>query len=86
MDYGKLGVRVRQQRELSGLTQGQLAKQVGCSLPPIETRVEMTCEGKNKTGYVNEGYAFSPVFKLGYTAALTAKEGVTTWLRLKKES
>ena len=31
MDYGKLGVRVRQQRELSGLTQGQLAKQVGCS-------------------------------------------------------
>ena len=31
MDYKKLGVRVRQQRELSGLTQGQLAEKVGVS-------------------------------------------------------
>ena len=31
MDYEKLGVRVRQQRELSGLTQGELAKKVGVS-------------------------------------------------------
>ena len=29
MDYVKLGVRVRQQRELNNLTQGQLARKVG---------------------------------------------------------
>ena len=29
MDYVKLGVRVRQQRELNDLTQGQLARKVG---------------------------------------------------------
>lgn len=29
MDYEKLGVRVRQQRELNNLTQGQLARKVG---------------------------------------------------------
>ena len=29
MDYDKLGVRVRQQRELKGLTQSQLARKVG---------------------------------------------------------
>ena len=31
MDYSKLGIRVRQQRELNGLTQGQLAEKVGVS-------------------------------------------------------
>ena len=29
MDYEKLGVRVRQQRELNNMTQGQLARKVG---------------------------------------------------------
>ena len=60
------------------------ATKVDCVLPPIETRVEMTCDGVNKAGYIKEGYAFSPVFTLGYTATLTAKEGVSTWLRLAK--
>lgn len=31
MDYRKLGMRVRQQREMNRLTQGELAKQVGVS-------------------------------------------------------
>ena len=31
MDYSQLGVRVRQQRELNGLTQSQLAARVGVS-------------------------------------------------------
>ncbi len=67
-------------RELTRANAGR----VRCTLPPIETRVELTCEGRNRTGYAREGYAFSPVFTLGYTATLTAKEGVTTWLRLEK--
>ena len=60
------------------------ARGVGCVLPPIETRVEMTCEGHDRIGYVREGYAFSPVFTLGYTAKLTKEEGITTWLRLER--
>ena len=59
------------------------AGQVGCTLPPIRTRVALTCEGSHKTGYIKEGYAFSPVFTLGYTAKLTTEEGITTWLRLE---
>ena len=31
MDYRKLGVRVRQQREMNDLTQGELARRVGVS-------------------------------------------------------
>ena len=31
MDYRKLGIRVRQQRELNDLTQGELARKVGVS-------------------------------------------------------
>lgn len=60
------------------------AGQVGCTLPPIRTRVALTCEGSHKTGYIKEGYAFSPVFTLGYTAKLTKEEGITTWLRLER--
>ena len=60
------------------------AAEAACTLPPIQTRVTLTCEGARKTGYVKEGYAFSPVFTLGYTAKLTKEEGITTWLRLER--
>ena len=60
------------------------AERVSCTLPPIQTLVSMTCEGKNRTGYVKEGYAFSPMFTLGYTGKLCDKEVFTTWLNLEK--
>lgn len=60
------------------------AQSVSCKLPPIETLVSMTCEGRDKTGYVREGYAFSPMFTLGYTGKLREKEVFTTWLNLQK--
>ncbi len=55
-----------------------------CILPPIQTRISMTCKGRQKSGYFKEGYAFSPMFTLGYTGVLKNKEVFTTWLNLEK--
>ncbi|MCM1127558.1 MAG: hypothetical protein NC429_13935 [Lachnospiraceae bacterium] len=60
------------------------ADRVSCKLPPIETLVSMTCEGRDKEGYFREGYAFSPMFTLGYNGKLCEKEVFTTWLNLEK--
>ena len=60
------------------------ADTVSCTLPPINTVVSMSCEGKEKSGYCREGYAFSPMFTLGYTGKLCEKEVFTTWLSLEK--
>ena len=61
------------------------AEAVWCKLPPIRTRVSLTCEGREKYGYIKEGYAFSPMFTLGYTGKLQEKERFTTWLSLERE-
>ena len=68
-------------REASALN----AERVSCSLPPIKTRVTLEAEGRDKCGYVREGYAFSPMFTLGYTGTLREKEVFATWLRLERE-
>lgn len=60
------------------------AARVRCKVPPIETLVSMTCEGREKAGFIKEGYAFSPMFTLGYTGKLCEKEVFTTWLNLEK--
>ena len=67
-------------RELAAKDAGE----VFCKLPPIATRVSMVCEGREKSGYIKEGYAFSPMFTLGYTGKLQDKEVFTTWLKLQK--
>ena len=60
------------------------ADEANCTLPPIKTKVTMTCDGRDKTGYVREGYAFSPMFTLGYTGTLKEKEAFSTWLKLER--
>ncbi len=60
------------------------AEEAACVLPPIRTRVSMGAEGPDKAGYVKEGYAFSPMFTIGYTGTLEEKEGFATWLRLER--
>ncbi|MCD8103420.1 MAG: hypothetical protein LUF35_00080 [Lachnospiraceae bacterium] len=60
------------------------ADSAACIVPPIETKVSMTCEGRDKAGYIKEGYAFSPMFTIGYTGKLCEKEVFTTWLNLEK--
>lgn len=67
-------------REISALG----AEAVWCRLPPVKTLVSMDCEGRDRAGYAKEGYAFSPMFTLGYTGTLKEKEAFTTWLRLKR--
>lgn len=39
-------------------------------IPEIETRVSISCGKKDAVGYIREGYAFSPMFTLGYTTSL----------------
>ncbi len=42
------------------------ATEVSAVIPEIETRVSMTASNADAEGYVKEGYAFSPMFTLGY--------------------
>ncbi len=60
------------------------AKQVKCKIPPIETVVSMRCEAEDYEGYIKEGYAFSPMFTLGYCVKVKNNQEVKTWLKLEK--
>lgn len=60
------------------------AKEVSAVIPPVETKVSLTACGKDYTGYVKEGYAFSPMLTLGYTTTLKNKEVFTTCLKVEK--
>ena len=62
------------------------ADEVYCVLPPIKTRVAMSADKTGVKGYIKEGYAFSPMFTLGYIATLSDKEVFTTWLSLEREN
>ena len=53
-------------------------------IPPVNTRVKLLCRDEAATGYIREGYAFSPMFTLGYRKELRKGEVLTTWLRLEK--
>ncbi len=59
------------------------ASAVSAVIPAIETRVSMTQSG-GACGYVREGYAFSPMFTLGYKKEVSDKEVFATWLNLEK--
>ncbi len=61
----------------------EAATEVAAVIPQIETKVSLVTE-QEAVGYYKEGYAFSPMFTLGYTAKLKDKEVFTTWLRLEK--
>lgn len=62
------------------------ATEAYATISAIKTRVGIKAEGPSKTGYVKEGYAFSPMFTLGYTGTLKNKEVFTTWLSLAREN
>ena len=59
------------------------AKEVSAVIPAIETKVSMTTEDDTE-GYIREGYAFSPMFTLGYKKTVSEKEVFSTWLNLEK--
>ncbi|MBQ6928169.1 MAG: hypothetical protein IJQ36_07660 [Oscillospiraceae bacterium] len=60
------------------------AARVWCRIPPVRTEVSMRAEGEDAAGFVREGYAFSPMFTLGFEGTLKDKEGFSTWLRLER--
>lgn len=60
------------------------AEYVSAVIPAIKTQVSMGMVKDNAIGYVREGYAFSPMFTLGYTTEVAEKEVVSTWLKLEK--
>jgi len=62
----------------------QGATEVSAVIPAIETKVSLTTDKADVEGYVREGYAFSPMFTLGYKTTLSDKEVVATWLNLEK--
>ncbi|MBP3468776.1 MAG: hypothetical protein J6K26_04590, partial [Lachnospiraceae bacterium] len=60
------------------------ADAVSAVIPPIETKVSMTASDNTAEGYIREGYAFSPMFTLGYKKKISDKEVFATWLNLEK--
>ena len=59
------------------------AEAVSAVIPAIETKVSMTQSGGGE-GYIREGYAFSPMFTLGYKKKISEREVYATWLNLEK--
>ena len=59
------------------------AKEVSAVIPAIETKVSMTTDDEAE-GYIREGYAFSPMFTLGYKKTVSEREVFSTWLNLEK--
>ena len=59
------------------------ASAVSAIVPAIETKVSMTASSEAE-GYIREGYAFSPMFTLGYKKKIKDKEMFATWLNLEK--
>ena len=60
------------------------AEEVSAVIPAIETKVSMTASCDDAEGYIREGYAFSPMFTLGYKKTMADKEVFATWLNLEK--
>lgn len=60
------------------------ADEVSAVIPAIETKVSMTAMAADAEGYIREGYAFSPMFTLGYKKMMADKEVFATWLNLEK--
>ncbi len=62
------------------------AREVSAVVGAIDTRVSLVPADDRTTGYVKEGYAFSPMFTLGLRRKLADKEVFASWLKLEKAS
>ncbi len=60
------------------------AVSVEAVVPPVETKVSMRAGKADAVGFIKEGYAFSPMFTLGYKTTMKEKEAFSTWLKLEK--
>jgi len=57
--------------------------QLSVHIAPVNTIISMDAQGPFE-GYIQEGYAFSPMVTLGLYQTLTQLQGVTSWLKLQK--
>ena len=62
----------------------QAVRKVEATVPPIHTRVSMLPRQGEFTGYIREGYAFSPMFTLGLASDLSNNQEIITCLKLEK--
>lgn len=60
------------------------AQAVSAIIPQIKTKISLTPSDNHAEGYIEEGYAFSPMFKLGYRKKIRSGEVFSTWLNLEK--
>lgn len=60
------------------------ARVVKAVVPQVETCLIMRSDTDTVTGYIREGYAFSPMFTLGIRKTIKGKGELRTWLRVEK--
>ena len=60
------------------------AKSASAVIPAIETKVSLSTDVADAEGYIREGYAFSPMFTIGFQKKISDKEVFATWLNLEK--
>ena len=60
------------------------AVRVEAVVPQVAAKLSMHSVGGSAAGYIREGYAFSPMYTLGFTGELRLNEEMTTCLKVEK--
>jgi len=60
--------------------------EVEAVVPQVDTRLSMTGKGIGLTGYIREGFAFSPMYTIGIKKTLKKGKELRTWLKVEKAS
>jgi hypothetical protein len=68
------------QAEVAGVTR------VEAWVPQVDTRLSMRADAGPASGYVREGFAFSPMYSLGIQKTVHGKGELRTWLKVEKAS
>jgi hypothetical protein len=55
-------------------------------IPQVDTRLSMHTDSREASGYIREGFAFSPMYTLGVQKIFTGKGELRTWLKVEKAS
>jgi hypothetical protein len=66
--------------EVAGVTR------VEALVPQVDTRLSMHADSDQASGYVREGFAFSPMYSLGIKKTVHGKGELRTWLKVEKAS
>jgi hypothetical protein len=53
-------------------------------VPQVDTRLTMRTDTDEASGYLREGFAFSPMYTIGIKKTIKGKEELRTWLKVEK--